>query len=70
MGSDFLLTSSDFNPGHIHIISTTYMELFQNKTCAGLMEATEESKYFSLLHKISFFIQVIIHVCHYLDFQM
>lgn len=34
------------------------------------MDAMEENKYLGLLHNISFFIQTIIHVCQYLDFQM
>lgn len=70
MGRDSVLTSSDFNPGHIHIISSIYMELLKNQTCAGVMEAMKENKYLGLLHKISSFIQIVIHVCQYLDFQM
>lgn len=70
MGSDSVLTSSDFNPGHIHITSATYMEILQKQTCAGLMEAVKDNKCLGIWHRISFFIQIIIHVWQYLYFQM
>lgn len=70
MGSDSVLTSSDFNPGHIDITSATYMETLQNQTCASLMEAVKDNKCLGIWHKTSFFIQIIIHVWQYLYLQM
>lgn len=63
MGSVSVLTlyrvSPDFNPDDICTISTTYMELLQNQTCAGLMETVGEKKSLGLLLKILFYIQMI-----------